>query len=151
MFVLACFTFMDVPQNLKHFCHSRWITTTNGYLRLLIYQCDKLSVTKMTKLINIVSYIVCSFLMIHLKPKTCEGPFITLFQRNLLLAYREIDDQTGDIIFIYFIQHVSFWLSPENVTLNLFSVTPPLSLQTVKITTSLPKNVDIPVLLKVER
>ena len=31
--------------------------------------------------------------MIHLKPKACDGPFLTLFQRDLLFAYREIDWQ----------------------------------------------------------
>ena len=32
-----------------------------------------------------------SFFIIHLKPSVAEGPEITLFQRNLLHAYRDID------------------------------------------------------------
>ena len=43
-----------------------------------------------------------SFLPIHLKPSAAGGPRITLFQRDLLLAYREIDSDRGDVVLKYF-------------------------------------------------
>ena len=54
-------------------CHSRWITTTSGYLRLILFYSDKLCVEDMTKRTKIVSYVVSayvpSFTMIHFKQK----------------------------------------------------------------------------------
>ena len=56
----------------------------------------------MTKLIlYIVSVYVPSFIMMHLKPKACDGPFLTLFQRDLLFAYREIDGEVADVVLKY--------------------------------------------------
>ena len=50
MLMLACSIFMDVPAALKSLllykqktlCHSRWITTASGYLRLYLFNSDKL-------------------------------------------------------------------------------------------------------------
>ena len=90
MLVLACSTFMDVPAALKSLllykqetlCHSRWITTASGYLRLYLFNSDKLSDEEKIKLTKLISYIVSvyvpSFIMIHLKPKACDGPILTL-------------------------------------------------------------------------
>ena len=91
MLVLTCSICMDVPAALKSLllykqetlCHSRWITTASGYLRLYLFNSDKLSdkKIKLTKLISYtVSVYVPCFIMIHLKPKACDGPFLTLFQ-----------------------------------------------------------------------
>ena len=100
LLALACYTFMDEPNSLKTLllykqetvCHSRWITTASGYLRLFLFHSHKLCVEDMTKLTQIVSYVVSvyvpSFIMIHFKPKACDRPFLTLFQRDLLLAYQ---------------------------------------------------------------
>ena len=62
MLVLACFTFMDVPNSLKSLLfykqetmyHSRWITTANGYLRLFLFPSHRLSVEDVTKLTKLV-------------------------------------------------------------------------------------------------
>ena len=45
------------------------------------------------KVYSVMTVYVPSFLLIHLKPSAAEGPRITLFQRDLLLAYREIDSE----------------------------------------------------------
>ena len=54
------------------------------------------------KLIRLILVYVPSFLLIHLKPSVEEGPRITLFQRHLLLAYREIDSELTDVVLKYF-------------------------------------------------
>ena len=84
--------------------------------------------------------------MIHLKPKACDGPFLTLFQRDLLFAYREIDEEVADVVLKYFVE--SQRLSPKNVALSLFSDFPPFSLNAVKTSSSLPADVDIRVQLQ---
>ena len=83
---------MDVPENRINFLayrqesisRSRWITTANGYLRLLLFYYDKLNRHQQTTLKRLVSYIVSvyvpSFIMMHLKPQAAEGPQLTLFQ-----------------------------------------------------------------------
>ena len=86
--------------------------------------------------------------MIHLNPRACDGPYITLFQRDLLLAYQEIDPGVADVIFKYFSDHASQWMSPETVALSLSSNSPPLSLDAVTISTSLPVVVDASAQLK---
>ena len=58
-----------------------------------------------------------SFLLIHLKPSAAEGPRITLFQRDLLLAYSEIDSKLADVVLKYFYEHAVQWMSPVNVAL----------------------------------
>ena len=95
LLVLSRQLFMDIPANLKSLLwykqeeinRSRWLTTANGYLRMLMFHSSDLTTVK-TKLSRLVSYIFCvylpSFLMTRLKPRACEGPFVTLFQRDLL-------------------------------------------------------------------
>ena len=160
MLVLACSTFMDVPAALKSFllykqetfCHSRWITTASGYLRLHLFNSDKLSDEEKIKSTKLISYIVSvyvpSFIMIHLKPKASDGPFLTLFQRDLLFAYRKIDEEVADVVLKYFVEHGSKWLSPKNVALSLFSDCPPFSLNAVKTSSALPADVDTRVQLQ---
>ena len=62
-----------------------------------------------TKLIRLISYVVSiyipSFGTIQQKPPAAEGPGITLFQRNLLLAYNEIDSELAEVTLKYFYDH----------------------------------------------
>ena len=68
------------------------LTTANEYIRLLLLGNDMTEVQK-TNLLRIVAYIVPvyvpMFLRIHLTPGVQEGPTSMLFQRDLLLDYRE--------------------------------------------------------------
>ena len=91
MLILVCYIITDIPQNVKNLlfykqeqiCHSRWITIANSYKKTLIFNSKNLTDTQKNKLQKIVSYIVYvyvpSFLMIHLNPKTPEGPFLSIF------------------------------------------------------------------------
>ena len=36
-------------------------------------------------------------MLIHLKPTASEGPFLTLFQRDIFSAYRDIDPEIADV------------------------------------------------------
>ena len=60
-------------------------------------------------LVKLASYIVSvyvpSFFCIHLKPSVAEGPGIVLFQRNLLLAYHQIDSEIAEVALKYFYKH----------------------------------------------
>ena len=57
---------MDIPANLKsllwykqkEISHSRWLTTANGYLRMVLFHSSDLTTVEMTKLSRLVSYIV---------------------------------------------------------------------------------------------
>ena len=80
--------------------------------------------------------------MIHFKPKACDRPFLALFQRDLLFAYQKVDKQLANMVLKYFVEHGSQWLSPKNVALTLFSNIPPLSLEAVKTSSSLPVAID---------
>ena len=144
MLTLASYLIMDVPENLINFLayrqksisRSRWITTANGYLRLLLFYYDKLNRHQQTTLKRLVSYIVSvyvpSFIMMHLKPQAAEGPQLTLFQRDLLNSYQEIDREIADVVFKYFLDHAVHWLSPKNVSLSVFSEVPPYCMEAVK-------------------
>ena len=104
MLVFTCYIIAEVPDNnlknllfhkQKKVCHSRWITTANGYMQKLVFNSSNLTATQKVKLQKIVSYIISvyvpSFLMIYLHPKAPEGPFLCLFQRDLLCSYFEIE------------------------------------------------------------
>ena len=85
-----------------------------------------------SKLIRLISYIILvhvpSFLLIHLKPSAAEGPRITLFQRDLLLAHREIDSELADVVPKHFYEHAVRWMSPVNIALGVFAEVPPYSI-----------------------
>ena len=127
LLVLSCQLFMDIPANLKsllwykqeEISHSRWLTTANGYLRRLLFHSSNLTTAEKTKLSRLVSYIVSvclpSFLMKHLKPYAFEGPFVTLLQRNLLLAFEAVDLDVCKVVNRYFLQHANSWLSPHKL------------------------------------
>ena len=82
-----------------------------------------------------------SFLLIHLKPSAAEGPKLTLFQRDLLLAYREIDFELADVVLKYFYEHAVQWMLPVNVALSVFAEVLPYLIEAVK-TSYYPDSVD---------
>ena len=59
--------------------------------------------------------------MIHLKPHVFEGPFLTLFQRDLSLAFEAVYSDLCEVVNRYFMQHTKSWLSPHNVALSVYS------------------------------
>ena len=121
-----CQLFMIIPAHLKSLLwykqeeiyHSRWLTTANGYLRKLLFHSSDLTTVEKIKLSRFVSYIVSVylplFLMTHLKPHACEGPFVTLFQKDLLLAFEAVDSDVCKVVNQYFLQHANSWLSPPH-------------------------------------
>ena len=108
--VLTGYTVAEVPENLKNLMfyeqestrHSRWVTTANGYLRMLIFNLGNFSSDQQHKLKKIISYIISvyvpSFIMIHLNPQAAQGPSLTLFQRDLILAYRQLEPDIADVV-----------------------------------------------------
>ena len=66
-------------------------------------------------------------MLIHLKRTASEGPFLTLFQRDILSAYRDIDLEIADVALKYFLKRATCWLSPKNVALSVYAETPPYS------------------------
>ena len=78
--------------------------------------------------------------MIHLNTKASEGPRLTLFQQNFLLAHEVIDPS-------YFIQHALSWLSPRIVALSLCSENPSFITQALTPLSSLPEEVSVENLL----
>ena len=160
MLVLACYIITDIPENLKNLllykqeriCHSRWITTANGYLRTLLLNVGNLSTDQKMKLQKIVSYILCvyvpSFLMIHLNPRVPEGPFLNLFQRDLLFAFRQIEPAVANVAMKYFLEHASKWLSWKNVALSVYSEVPPYTTEAIKTSRSFPQSVDVRLFLQ---
>ena len=65
LLVLSCQLFMDIPANLKSFLwykqeeisHSRWLTTANGYLRMLLFHSSNLTTVEKTKDRSVVEWI----------------------------------------------------------------------------------------------
>ena len=139
LLVLSCQLFMDIPAYLKsllryeqeEISHCHWLTTANGYLRMLLFHSSDLTTVEKTKLSRLESYIVSvclpSFLMTYLKPHACEGPFVTLFQRDLLLAFEAVDSDMCEVRNRYFLQHAKSWLSPHNIVLSVYSENPPMT------------------------
>ena len=151
MLVLTCYIIAEVPDNLKNLlfykqekvCHSRWTTTANGYMRTLIFNPSNLTATQKAKLQKIVSYIIYvyvpSFLMVHLHPKAPEGPFLCLFQRELLCSYFEIEPNISEVAMKYFLSHASQWLSWKNVALSVFAIVAPYTAKQLKLPSHSPK------------
>ena len=59
--------------------------------------------------------------LIHLSQQ--HQNFLSLFQRDILLAYRDIDPEIADVALKYFLKHATCWLSPKNVALNVYRET----------------------------
>ena len=85
--------------------------------------------------------------MTHLKPHACEGPFVTLFQRDLMLAFEAVDSDVCKVVNQYFFQHTKSWLSPRNITLSVYFENPPMTKEVLTSLTSLPEEVAIEDLL----
>ena len=116
LLALTCYTLMEVLENMKLLlaykqeatCHARWITTASAYLRLLIFDVwrlddyPKLKLKLIRLILYIISEYVPSFSLIHLKSLAAESLRIILFQRDLLLAYREINSEPADVVLKYF-------------------------------------------------
>ena len=81
--------------------------------------------------------------MIHLHIKACDGPFLTLFPRNFLLAYREIQPDGADMVMKYYLDHAVQWLNHENVALSVYSEVPPYPIEAVKLSTFMPLSIDV--------
>ena len=135
--------------------HFRSLSTANGYLRMLLFISFDLTTVEKTKLSRLVSQIVSvnlpSFLMTHLKPHACEGLFVTLFQRDLLLAFEAVDSDECKVVNRYFFQHAKSWLLPPNITLSVYSENPPMTKKVFTSLTSLPEEVAIKDLLLTRR
>ena len=79
--------------------------------------------------------------MIHLNPGASEGPFLTLFQRDLIVAFQEIDPEIVKTTMKYFLDHASQWLSWKNVALSVYAEVAPYSVEAVEAC-SFPATVD---------
>ena len=148
-------------------CHPLWVTNAlllikqkafqivpNGYLRMLSFNSGNLSDIQNVKLVRIISFIISayvpSFVMIHLNQKAVEGPTLTLFQRvhrDLILAYRHLDNDIADVVRKYYVPHASQWLSPTNVALSVYAEVPPYSLRAVTASQSFLDSIDIATVL----
>ena len=71
-------------------------------------------------------------MLIYLKP-TALGPFLTLFRKDIRLAYRDIYPEIADVTLKYFLKHATCWLSPKNVAVIVYRETPPFSVEAVKV------------------
>ena len=89
--------------------------------------------------------------MTRLKPHACEGPFVTLFQRDLLLAFEAVDSDVCKVVNRYFLQHAKTWLSPHNIALSVYFENPPMTKEVLTFLTSLPEKVAIENLLLTRR
>ena len=150
LLVLSHQLFMDIPANVKSLLwykqeeinHSCWLTAANGYLRMLLFHSSDLTTVK-TKLSRLVSYIFSvylpSFLMTHLKPHACEGPFVTLFQMDLLLAFGAVNLNRCKGVKRYVLQHAKSWLSPHNIALSVYSENLAMTKEVLASLTLLPK------------
>jgi len=159
LLALSSYCVTDVPKNMTNLlvykqeptCHARWITTASAYLRLLIFDVCQLDECQRSKLVRLASFIISvyapSFFLIHLKPSVAEGPGITLFQRNLLHAYKEVDPELAEVALKYFYEHAVQWLSPINVALSVFAEVPPYSFEAVT-TGTFPQSVDTGMLVR---
>ena len=74
--------------------------------------------------------------MTHLKPHACEGLFVTLFQRDLLLAFEAVDLHLCKVVNRYFLQHAKSWISPHNIALSVYSENPPMTKEVLTSLTS---------------
>ena len=70
-----------------------------------------LSQNQKQKLMKIISYVVSvnipSFITIHLKLTAPQGPFLTLFQRDFISVYREINLEVADVVSKYDVEHAT--------------------------------------------
>ena len=55
-----------------------------------------------------------------------------MFQRNPLLAHRQVDPEIVEEAWKYFFEHALHWLTPPNVALSVLAKATPYSVQAVK-------------------
>ena len=57
------------------------------------------------------SVYVPSFMIIYMRRAACDGPYISLFQRDLLLSFEEFDKPLSEVVMKYFLKRASpaFW------------------------------------------
>ena len=79
--------------------------------------------------------------MTHLKSHACEGPFVPLFQKDLLLAFEAVDPDVCKVVNRYFLQHAKSWLSPHNIALSVYSENSPMTKKVLTSLTSLSEEV----------
>ena len=85
-----------------------------------------------------------------MKPLAAEGPGIALFQRNLVLAYNEIDSELAEVALKYFNDHAQQWVTPINAALSVYAKVPPYRVEAVQ-TGHFPDFVDARKLLQERR
>ena len=106
--------FATIQKNAQIFIDSR---------RILLFGCKELVLTQAAKLEKIASFIVSVFVpmsfLIHLNPRTTEGPDEMLFLRDVVLDYKRINDELVEVIRKMFPQHFHAWMNPTNVALNI--------------------------------
>ena len=111
-----------------------------------VYRLDDFQRSNLVRLASfILSVYVPSFFIIHSKPSVAEGPGITLFQKNILHAYRDIDPELAEVAVKYFYEFAVQWLSPINIALKVFADVPSYSDEAVT-TGSFSQSVDISML-----
>ena len=69
--------------------------------------------------------------MIHLNPKAPEGLFLSIFHRDMLSCFVEIDPNITDVVMKYFLAHASQWLSWKNVALSMHAKVAPYTAEAV--------------------
>ena len=66
----------------------------------------------------------------YIKPKSPEG-HCSLFFRDLILAYGQLELDIADVLWNYFVPRASKWLSPVNVALTVYAEIPPYGVEPV--------------------
>lgn len=116
---------------LQRYCISnifRWLTTANGYLRLLLFD-EELTTAQSSNLISIASYVLSvyapMFFRIHLNPRAPEGPANMIFLRDLLLDLMpRHKNLVENVVKPIFLKHFIAWMNPTNVALNTHAKQP---------------------------
>ena len=71
---------------------------------------------KLSRLVSFIAFVYLPlFLMIHLKPHASDGPFLTLFQRDLSSAFEAVDSDLCKVVNRYFMPRANSWLSPHTL------------------------------------
>ena len=89
--------------------------------------------------------------MIHLNPKAPESPFLSIFHRDLISCFVEIDPNITDAVMKYFLAHPSQWLSWKNVAFSVHAKVALYTAEAVKNSKSLAEVVDVRSLLQDRR
>lgn len=127
---LPCIVFITLSSLYLFLC--RWMTTANGYVRLILF---KLTLTEHQKqnCLTILKWVVnvyCpNFLLVHLRPRGPDGPRNILHLRDYILAFQQEDEEMVAMIKPYFMRHAVTWVGGQNLAINAFSNDAPFSVQ----------------------